>query len=110
MADGPVAMLNLLKFKPDGAELYREYSLRVLPMIFKLGGQVLFAGLPTGVLIGDPERDGWDECVIVQYPSMAAFTTMVQSAEWKEVGKLRERALVRSVLAPMAVLKVPSKL
>jgi uncharacterized protein (DUF1330 family) len=110
--DEPFVMLNLLKFKPDGGkEMYAQYGEKVLPLLVKAGGNVLCAGFPVGLLIGDVTLDDWDECIIVRYPSWTAFWQMSSSPEWAAIGHLRNDALLRSVAAPMKLGHVrPAKL
>lgn len=43
--EGPVVMLNLLEFRPDGgAERYGEYGEAVAPLLAGIGGRLLWAG------------------------------------------------------------------
>ena len=78
--EGPVVMLNLLKFKAradrtapgpeatSGAEAYGRYGEQAVQMVEARGGQVLWAGHADQILIGDPAED-WDQVILVQYPS-----------------------------------------
>ena len=44
--EGPVTMLNLLKFKADGGmEKYMEYGAAVAPLLEKVHGKSTFMGL-----------------------------------------------------------------
>ena len=104
---GPVVMLNMLKFKPradgpedgaeSGAEAYRRYGEAAVQMVEARGGKVLWAGRADQVLIGDPAED-WDQIILVQYPSRAAFIDMVSQPEYQEAHTHRESGLERSVL------------
>lgn len=97
--DGPVVMLNLLAFKPDGGrERYEEYGQAVAPSLEKVGGRIVFMGAPGLPLLGE---DPWDLVVLVEYPSRQAFLDMIASAEYQAIGHLRTEALVRSELHPM---------
>ena len=66
--------------------------------------QVVYYGRPIGLLLGDDKLDDWDECIIVRYPSLAAFMKMQVSAEYQAIVHLRTNALARSVAAPMQSL------
>ena len=45
LPDGPVTMVNLLKFKSDGgANEYAKYILAVGPLLQNVGAKILFAG------------------------------------------------------------------
>lgn len=105
--DGPVVMLNLLKFKSaagadgdtdeSGEDAYRRYGEAALAMVAERGGKLLWAGTADQILIGDPTQD-WDTVALVQYPSRAAFIDMVSQPEYQEAHQHRERGLERTVL------------
>jgi len=95
-SDGPVFMLNLLEFLPDGgAERYAEYGTAVAPIFERAGGNAVFAGRVAESLIGD---GSWDMMVLARYPTRQAFLDMVSSPEYQEIAHLRTEALVRSEL------------
>jgi uncharacterized protein (DUF1330 family) len=101
-SEGPVFMLNLLEFQPDGgAERYGEYGASVAPLLERAGGRALFAGRPAESLIGE---GSWDLVVVVEYPTRQAFLDMVSSREYQEIEHLRSEALVRSELLAMDVV------
>jgi uncharacterized protein (DUF1330 family) len=98
-SDGPVYMLNLLEFLPDGgAERYAEYGAAVAPVFERAGGKAVFAGQPAESLIGE---GSWDLMVLVEYPTRQAFLDMVSSPEYQEIAHLRSEALRRSELRAM---------
>jgi uncharacterized protein (DUF1330 family) len=98
-ADGPVFMLNLLEFLPDGgAERYAEYGAAVAPILEGVGGRPVFAGRPSESLIGN---GSWDMVLVVEYPTRQAFLDMVSSSEYQAIAHLRSEALVRSELRAM---------
>lgn len=93
---GPVVMLNLLRFKPDGgAEKYAEYGAAAAPHLAKVGGKVIFAGRPGELLIG---HETWDLMLLVRYPSRKHFLSLMSDPEYLAVTPLREAAIVDSVL------------
>jgi uncharacterized protein (DUF1330 family) len=95
-AEGPVFMLNLLEFLPEGgAERYQEYGAAVAPLLERVGGRPIFAGRPTESLIG---QGHWDLMVLVEYPTRQAFLDMVSSTEYRRIAHLRSEALQRSEL------------
>jgi len=102
--DGPVVMLNLLKFKElstggastGGAE-YRKYGDVAVEMIEARGGKVIWTGRAEQVLIGDPTED-WDVVLLVQYPSRRAFVEMVSAPEYEQAHEHRESGLERTVV------------
>jgi uncharacterized protein (DUF1330 family) len=98
-SDGPVFMLNLLEFLPDGgAERYAEYGTAVAPILESVGGRPVFAGQPAESLIG---KGAWDLMVLVEYPTRQAFLDMVSSPEYQAIAHLRTEALERSELRAM---------
>lgn len=97
--DGPVFMLNLLEFRPEGgAERYAEYGGAVAPLLARAGGKPIFAGRPSESLIGE---GSWDLMVLVSYPTRQAFLDMVSSPEYQAIEHLRTDAVVRSELRAM---------
>jgi len=95
-AAGPVVMLNLLRFKPEGgAESYGAYGTAVGPLLEQAGGEVIYAGQPNELVIGS---DRWDLMLLVRYPTRGAFLQMITSAEYLEISNLRDAALDDSVL------------
>jgi uncharacterized protein (DUF1330 family) len=105
----PVVMLNLLKFRatatyPDGRpsdltgrQAYDLYGAAMQKVIEKHGGRVLFGGDVASLVIGEVE-DIWDTCVLVEYPSAAAFATIVMSPEVTEIGVHRAAGLEGQLL------------
>jgi uncharacterized protein (DUF1330 family) len=102
--EGPVVMLNLLKFKAraDGAEgsgagEYAKYGDEVVQMVESRGGKVLWMGRADQILIGDA-AEGWDSVALVQYPSRKDFLEMVSTPEYEKAHEHRESGLERTVL------------
>jgi uncharacterized protein (DUF1330 family) len=102
--DGPVVMLNLLKFKARadagderGSDAYLKYGERAVAMIEARGGKLLWQGKAEQVLIGDPTED-WDAVLLVQYPNRAAFINMVTTPEYEQAHEHREAGLERTIV------------
>jgi uncharacterized protein (DUF1330 family) len=102
--EGPVVMLNLLKFKAKsddgsstGAVEYGKYGDAVVTMVEARGGKILWMGRADQTLIGDPTED-WDAVALVQYPSRAAFIDMATSKDYEAAHEHREAGLERTVL------------
>ncbi len=112
-SDRPVVMLNLLKFRenavyPDGrpSDLTgrQAYDLYVAPMqkvIEDAGGRLLFGGDIASLVIGEV-ADLWDTCLLVEYPSAAAFAAIVTSSEVAEIGVHRAAGLEGQLLIRVA--------
>ena len=99
LEEGPVVMLNLLAFKPDGgAERYAEYTTAVTPLLERVGGRIVFAGTPSPALIGDAR---WDLVALAEYPTRQAFMDMIGSDDYEAIAHLRTEALTDSGLIPL---------
>jgi uncharacterized protein (DUF1330 family) len=105
----PVVMVNLLRFRdkavyPDGRptdltgrQAYNLYAAPMQNFIEKGGGKVLFGGDIASLVIGDV-GELWDTCVLVEYPSAAAFAAIVTSPEVAEIGVHRAAGLEGQLL------------
>ncbi len=94
--DGPVVMLNLLKFQPAGGEeSYAAYTAAVTPLIARHGGRIVYAGRCEQLLAGEEE---WDTVALVEYPSFGAWVEMVESEQYQAMAGHREVALARTLL------------
>ncbi len=104
--EGPVVMLNLLRFADhaasdagtSGADSYETYGDQMREIMAERGIKLLWRGRPNSVLIGDDDGDAWDLVLLVQYPSRKAFIEMVTSEEYEKVGEHRTAALLDSRL------------
>jgi uncharacterized protein (DUF1330 family) len=106
MGEGPVLMLNLLAFKPDGgAERYAEYGQAVAPLLERVGGRMVSAGAVDAALIGSSE---WDVVAVVEYPTRQAFLDMIGSPEYQAIAHMRTEALERSELHPVDPAEMPA--
>lgn len=98
--DGPMVMVNLLKFKPlaeyppyfpgarspgmTGREAYEIYGRAVVACLAKVGGRPLYSGAVTGVILGDIEEH-WDMIALAEYPSPQAMVEMVGLPEYQGI-------------------------
>ncbi|MFA5939681.1 MAG: DUF1330 domain-containing protein [Sinimarinibacterium sp.] len=109
-ANKPLTMLNLLRFRDvaayaaerqqpqrTGAEAYAAYSRAVLPLLKGVGARVVWNGKAQHTVIG-PADEQWDEVLLVEYPSVAAFAQMVKSPEYQAIYFHRAAALLDSRL------------
>ncbi len=102
--EGPISMVNLLKFKEhaeyedgretdlSGREAYEIYGRGVSKLITEYGGTIEFAGDVTFLALGQVE-DLWDEIAIASYPSRADLWKMSTSPEWQEIAVHRAAGL-----------------
>lgn len=94
--EGPIVMLNLLKFNKDGgAESYARYAQGANTFVEAVGGKSLYVGRAKELLNGD---ETWDIVMLVQYPSRKAFLKMANDPEYLKIHKFREDGLERAVL------------
>ena len=108
-ADKPIVMLNLLKFREraeyddiamncSGREAYFErYSVEAYKFVKSVGGGLLWSGAACGSVIA-PADESWDEVLLVRYPSIAAFQTMLYNPDYQKCAIHRTAALENSRL------------
>ncbi|MEV4148767.1 DUF1330 domain-containing protein [Amycolatopsis sp. NPDC049691] len=98
---GPVVMLNLLRFRPDGGrESYGRYAEALGRSInTRYGLTVEYLGDGGRPLVAEAGQ-AWDMVVLVRYPDRRAFAAMLRDPEYQAVSHLRSEALVESVLQP----------
>ena len=84
-AEGPVVMVNLLRFKdeadpPDeglsGEEAYGRYGAQMVQWITSQGARVIWSGRVDSMVIGDTE-ERFHSIALVEYPSRAEFLRIV---------------------------------
>lgn len=113
---GSVVMLNMLRFReiadyssaPDlapekpisGADAYRIYSLRTLPLLQAAGGEVLYAGTGESFLIG-PTDELWDLVLLVRHKSVEKFMAFATDKAYLAGAGHRTAALTDSRLLPL---------
>ena len=102
--DGPIFMVNLLKFKDKaeyedgretnltGREAYMIYGRAVAELLPKFGGRGIFAGDVTYLSLGRVE-ELWDEIAIAMYPSRGDMVRMSMSEEWRAIAVHRSAGL-----------------
>ena len=78
--NSPISMVNLLKFKEkaeyedgrdndlSGKEAYMIYAMEVQEHLKKIGGEMVFGGEITRLMLGEVENL-WDSVAVARYPS-----------------------------------------
>ena len=95
---GPVVMLNLLRFRPDGGrDSYLSYARHFREQSHRFGAAVLYVGDGSTALVAE-DGQAWDAVLLVRYPSRQAFSDMVRDADYSAVTHLRTEALTEAVL------------
>ena len=102
--DGPIFMINLLKFKDKaeyadgretdltGREAYGLYGRAVAGILPKFGGSVFFFADTTFLSLGQVE-EMWDEVAVAAYPNRGALLKMSSSEEWQAASVHRSAGL-----------------
>jgi uncharacterized protein (DUF1330 family) len=94
---GPIVMVNLLKFKPEGgAESYRKYYEATKKIMEGKGiSRIVYRGNGLMPVIGEEE---WDEIALYEYDSINAFIEMNRNKEYQAIMHYRTEALIDSRL------------
>ncbi|HPG24667.1 MAG TPA: DUF1330 domain-containing protein [Myxococcota bacterium] len=107
--EGPLYMLNLLKFKPraeyadgresdlTGEQAYGLYGAAVTKLIEAMGGGPVWFGRANALMIGDGDLE-WDAVGIMMYPSFEHFTDMIRSEAYQAVHVHRDAGLAHQLL------------
>lgn len=107
--EGPVCMLNLLKFKEQaeyedgrdelisGQEAYGRYAAKMRQLVEAAGGRFLFGGEVKALVLGEVE-ELWDSAGIVEYPSKQEFVAIASSPEVQELSVDRKAGLAGQLL------------
>ena len=102
--EGPIYMVNLLKFKDiaeyedgrettlTGREAYELYEKGVAALLPQFGGFGAFFGDVERLMLGEVE-ELWDVVAIAVYPSRQAMLDMMQSDRMKDISQHRSAGL-----------------
>jgi uncharacterized protein (DUF1330 family) len=107
--EGPVQMLNLLKFKEraeyedgretdlSGREAYQLYGTQMAPYVESNGGTLLHSSAARALMIGDGDLD-WDMVAIMEYPSKQDFVKIASAPDVAEFAVHRTAGLAHQLL------------
>jgi len=102
--EGPIFMVNLLKYKDKaeyadgretdltGEQAYRLYGEEVVKLVAELGGQPVFGGRFTFLMLGQVE-ELWDDIAIMMYPRRSSLLEMVSMEKYREIAVHRDAGL-----------------
>ena len=102
--DTPIYMVNLLKFKEkavykdgrktnlSGEEAYAIYGIEVIEHLKKVGGETIFSGVVSRLMLGEVE-ELWDWIAVAKYPSRKAMLAMISNPDYLESEKHRSAGL-----------------
>ncbi len=102
-SEGPVAMLNLVKYR--NREAYGEYAKLTGKLVAEHGGRMLWAGTVAEVALDEGGDTDWDFAAIVLYPSRQAFIDLVTSAQYLDANEVRRRGIVKHVVLAADTMK-----
>lgn len=113
---GEFFMLNLLHFRDvadysdfpklsptesiSGKQAYQRYIKHTLPLLKKIGSEVVFQGGSGTFLIG-PQAEQWDWMLLVRHKSREAFMRLASNKEYLAGLGHRNAALLDSRLLPI---------
>ncbi len=115
--DGPIAQVNLLKFKvkaaysPDqpesggavsGREAYMRYAEAFGVAAAEVGGQCLLMGQVQHYFIGQGD---WDMVMVMHFPSREAFIQTLNHPNYKDMHRHRDAGLLCQELISTEVLR-----
>ena len=101
---GPISMVNLLKYKDkaiyddgrntnlSGEEAYGLYAAEVVKLVEKYGGEFIFAGKVSRLMLGEVE-ELWDSVAIAKYPNRKAMLDMTMDPEYQKIHIHRDAGL-----------------
>jgi hypothetical protein len=106
--DMQITMVNYLEYIPaknggkdQGRRTYNKYGFEAMRAVHMVGGQFLFAGRITNVLI-EPKNEStpgdWDDLAAMIYPDPMAIFYMEQSPRYKNSMHFRDESLERTVV------------
>ncbi len=99
--EGPVVMLNLLRFKQAGAaphesltgqQAYGLYAEKMIPFVVSKGGRFIWSGRIETSVIGEG-GEYFQMAALVEYPSRKAFVEIATDPYVQEIGKHRAAGL-----------------
>ncbi len=91
--DGPVVMVNVLRYEKDGGQAaYQKYGERVFQILQKIGAKPLYMGTFDSTVIGDFD-ESFDSIALIQYPNRKAFLDMIASEEYQAAHVHRDAGL-----------------
>lgn len=94
--EGPVTVIDLVKFKPGGEESYDTYDTLAEAKLTSLGGGVVFRGSSKSV--DGLDSSSWDRVTMRKYPSAAAVVEMGASSEYRAAFQHRMQSVEESLV------------
>ena len=76
----------------SGEEAYALYAMEVINYVEKYGGEFIFAGKVSRLMLGEVE-DLWDAVAIAKYPNRKAMLDMTMDPEYQKIHVHRDAGL-----------------
>lgn len=108
--DTPIQLLNLLRFKShaeylsgtdehpcSGREGYARYLRAITDSLAQVGAQVRLQSRVLHTLIA-PQGEQWDQVLVFEFPSLAAFLSLLEDEQYRAAAVHRSAALMDSRL------------
>ena len=116
--DGPIFMVNLMRYKPiatygtslDAERVTgRQADDRYAPIAIlrDIGADVVFAGDVDRQLFGDPPDRPWERVGVVKYPTRRAFIEMQSRPDFQQQHVHKEAGMERTIVMGCRQLDVP---
>ncbi len=109
-AEAPIQMLNLLRFNAhaeypsgtdahpcSGREAYARYIRAVSESMAAVGAHIRLQSRVLHTLIA-PQSEQWDQVLVFEFPSLAAFFSLLEEEAYKAAAVHRTAALMDSRL------------
>ncbi len=113
--DGPVWMVNLMRYKAQaeyadgrastrtGREADDEYA--PLGPLAAVGAEMVFVADVADQFLGDEPK--WDRVAVVRYPTRASFIAMQQRDDFQKAHKHKEAGMAETIVIGCLPLEVP---
>lgn len=89
--DGPIDMVNILRFKPNGRSEYEKYAKEVSSFMKDFGMEAIYSGDVFSTILGEDEF--FHHVIIMRYPSKEKFVEFTSSKKWRAIEHHRTEGL-----------------
>ncbi|MEO8697301.1 MAG: DUF1330 domain-containing protein [Acidimicrobiales bacterium] len=103
--DSTIYVLNVLWFKPGGAERYGDYLAASRPIVEAFGGEFLEPFVAVEAWEGEIDAD---LIFYGRYPSRDALLAMLASDEYRAIFHIRQEAVERAMTSICTAARTPA--
>ena len=111
--EGPVAMVNLLKFRAQsldgdgtGLDAYLRYGAVARGIVESRGGSIKWIGTVDHPALHEGGDVNWDMVQLVTYPNRASFIEMVTRPEYLEANVHRTNGVEKHVILATKTMSI----